>query len=147
MSDAISTPRQNFTLKNTQTEIEEKLRYITDKLPIYKFIEKNDALNSIRIEATRSFQSQHLDFRFQESKETSTTFEVEVSKSTGGMTNDDSSLYAKKNMDDVMSYLTKCLDGYVITEEDAKKLQSEQNNNMILYAVGFVILMIFIFWI
>jgi len=46
-----------------------------------------------------------------------------------------------------MSYLTKCLDGYVITEEDAKKLQSEQNNNMILYAVGFVILMIFIFWI
>jgi|TARA_B110000467_G_scaffold125883_1_gene118464 hypothetical protein len=147
MSDTISTPRQNFTLKNTQTEIEEKLRYITDKLPIYKFIEKNDALNSIRIEATRSFQSQHLDFRFQESNETSTTFEVEVSKSTGGMTNDDSSLYAKKNMDDVMSYLTKCLDGYVITEEDAKKLQSEQNNNMILYAVGFVILMIFIFWI
>ena len=147
MSDAISTPRQNFTLKNTQTEIEEKLRYITDKLPIYKFIEKNDALNSIRIEATRSFQSQHLDFRFQESNETSTTFEVEVSKSTGGMTNDDSSLYAKKNMDDVMSYLTKCLDGYVITEEDSKKLQSEQNNNMILYAVGFVILMIFIFWI
>ena len=147
MSDTISTPRQNFTLKNTQTEIKEKLRYITDKLPIYKFIEKNDALNSIRIEATRSFQSQHLDFRFQESNETSTTFEVEVSKSTGGMTNDDSSLYAKKNMDDVMSYLTKCLDGYVITEEDAKKLQSEQNNNMILYAVGFVILMIFIFWI
>jgi len=147
MSDTISTPRQNFTLKNTQTEIEEKLRYLTDKLPIYKFIEKNDALNSIRIEATRSFQSQHLDFRFQESNETSTTFEVEVSKSTGGMTNDDSSLYAKKNMDDVMSYLTKCLDGYVITEEDAKKLQSEQNNNMILYAVGFVILMIFIFWI
>ena len=147
MSDTISTPRQNFTLKNTQTEIEEKLRYITDKLPIYKFIEKNDALNSIRIEATRSFQSQHLDFRFQESNETSTTFEVEVSKSTGGMTNDDSSLYAKKNMDDVMSYLTKCLDGYVISEEDAKKLQSEQNNNMILYAVGFVILMIFIFWI
>ena len=40
MSDAISTPRQNFTLKNTQAEIEEKLRYITDKLPIYKFIEK-----------------------------------------------------------------------------------------------------------
>ena len=147
MSDTISTPRQNFTLKNTQTEIEEKLRYITDKLPIYKFIEKNDALNSIRIEATRSFQSQHLDFRFQESNETSTTFEVEVSKSTGGMTNDDSSLYAKKNMDDVMDYLTKCLGGYVITEEDAKKLQSEQNNNMILYAVGFVILMIFIFWI
>jgi hypothetical protein len=147
MSDTISTPRQNFTLKNTQTEIEEKLRYITEKLPIYKFIEKNDALNSIRIEATRSFQSQHLDFRFQESNETSTTFEVEVSKSTGGMTNDDSSLYAKKNMDDVMSYLTKCLDGYVITEEDAKKLQSEQNNNMILYAVVFVIIMIWIFWI
>ena len=147
MSDAISTPRQNFTLKNTQTEIEEKLRYITDNLPIYKFIEKNDALNSIRIEATRSFQSQHLDFRFQESNETSTTFEVEVSKSTGGMTNDDSSLYAKKNMDDVMSYLTKCLGGYVITEEDAKKLQSEQNNNMILYAVVFVIVMIWIFWI
>ena len=63
------------------------------------------------------------------------------------MTNDDSSLYAKKNMDDVMSYLTKCLDGYVITEEDAKKLQSEQNNNMILYAVVFVIIMIWIFWI
>jgi hypothetical protein len=147
MSDTISTPRQNFTLKNTQTEIEEKLRYITEKLPIYKFIEKNDALNSIRIEATRSFQSQHLDFRFQESNETSTTFEVEVSKSSGGMTNDDSSLYAKKNMDDVMSYLTKCLDGYVITEEDAKKLQSEQNNNMILYAVVFVIIMIWIFWI
>lgn len=145
MSDAISTPRQTFTLKNDQKEIEEKIRYISEKLPIYKFLEKNDALNSIRVEATRSFQSQHLDFRFQESNETSTTFEVEVSKSTGGMTSDDSSLYAKKNLDDFMSYLTKCLGGYQITEEDAKSVQSEQNKNMLLYVVFFIVIMIFIF--
>ena len=145
MSDAISTPRQTFTLKNDQKEIEEKIIYISEKLPIYKFLEKNDALNSIRVEATRSFQSQHLDFRFQESNETSTTFEVEVSKSTGGMTNDDSSLYAKKNLDDFMSYLTKCLGGYQITEEDAKSVQSEQNKNMLLYVAFFIAAMIFIF--
>jgi len=145
MSDAISTPRQTYTLKNNQKEIEEKIRYICEKLPIYKFLEKNDALNSIRVEATRSFQSQHLDFRFQESNETSTNFEVEVSKSTGGMTNDDSSLYAKKNLDDFMGYLTKCLGGYQITEEDAKTVQSEQNKNM-LFGVGFfIIIMILIF--
>ncbi len=143
-NNAIPTPRQTYTLKYKQSEIEEKIKYISEELPTYKFKEKNNALNSIRVEITRGFQPQHLDIRFQESKDESTTFEIEVSKHTGGMTNDDSSMYAKQNLEELMSFLTKCLEGHIITEEEKKSAQKKQLTNMLL--VG-GILIIFIWWI
>ena len=89
MSNAIATPKQLYTLKYPRTEIEKVIRYVCDELPTYKFLAKNDTLNSIRVEARGAFLSQHLDFRFQPSDNESCVFELEVSKSTGGMTNDD----------------------------------------------------------
>jgi hypothetical protein len=65
----------------------------------------------MRIEITRGFQPQHLDVRFQDNNEESTRFEFEVSKHTGGMTDDDSNLYAKQNLDEFISFLLKCLEG------------------------------------
>ena len=143
MNNAIPTPRQTFTLNFSQQEIEDKIKYISDEIPIYKYLDKNDTLNSIRVEATKSFQPQHLDIRFQNTDESTTTFEIEVSKHTGGMTNDDSSLYAKQNLDEFMGFLTKCLQGGEITEEDKKSLKSAQNKNMIMYGVITVVIIWF----
>jgi len=145
MNNAIPTPRQNYTLKYTQDEIENAIIYIADKLPTYKLLDNNKTLNSLRIEARRAFQPQHLDIRFQDSEEGSTTFEIEVSKFTGGMTNDDSNLYAKKNLDEFMTFLVKCLEGYKITEEDIKTLKKGQNMNMIFYIIFMIILLWFFF--
>ena len=146
MANPIPTPRQNFTLKHKQDKIEETLKYIANELPTYKINQKNEALNSIRVEITRGFQPQHLDIRFDEEKsnEDSTTFEIEVSKHTGGMTDDDSNLYAKQNLDEIMDYLVKCLDGYKITEEDKKSAKNKQLLNMI---IVIIVLAIFIWWI
>tara|TARA_B110000046_G_scaffold169693_1_gene189015 strand:+ start:126 stop:587 length:462 start_codon:yes stop_codon:yes gene_type:complete len=145
MSNAIPTPRQTYTLKFTRNEIENIIIYIAEKLPTYKLLDNNKTLNSIRIQVTRAFQPQHLDIRFQESEGDSTTFEIEVSKFTGGMTNDDSNLYAKKNLDEFMTFLVKCLEGYKITEEDIKNLKKGQTKNMIFYLIFFVILIWFFF--
>ena len=142
MNNAIPTPRQTFTLKNKRDSIESTIEYICNELPTYKLLEKNSSLNSIRVEITRAFQPQHLDVRFQDDKDESTTFEIEVSKHTGGMTNDDSNLYAKENLDEFMSFLTRCLDGYKITEEDKKKIKKAQTANMIFYIIFFIILVV-----
>ena len=138
MSNSIPTPRQTYTLKYNQNKIEEIITYITNELPTYKFLEKNTTLNSIRIQITRGFQPQHMDIRFQDTNDEATTFEIEISKHTGGMTDDDSSLYAKQNLDELMSFLTKCLDGYKITEEDKKSAQNKQLLNMLLIGVVMV---------
>jgi len=95
-NNAIATPRQTFTLKFSKKEVESKIKYLCDKLPTYEFINQNEVLNSIRVEAKGAFLSQHLDFRFQNGDENICVFELEVSKSTGGMTNDDSVFKAKK---------------------------------------------------
>ena len=145
MSNSIPTPRQTFTLKYGQDKIEEMITYIANEMPTYKFIIKNEALNSIRIEITRGFQPQHLDIRFQNNSDESTTsFEVEVSKHTGGMTDDDSNLYAKKNLDQLMDFLVRCLEGYKITEEDKKSAKNAQ-----LLTIFFVSLLViaFIWWV
>jgi hypothetical protein len=137
--DAIPTPKQVFTLKHSRKIVEEKIKYICEKLPTYNFLSQNDTLNSIRIEAVGAFQKQHLDFRFQDTDENTCVFELEVSKFTGGMTNGDSILKAKKNMDEFMEYLTKCIGGYEITEEDIKKLKDAKNKNMLFYMIILVI--------
>ena len=143
MSNAIPTPRQNYTLKFTRDEIENSIIYIAEKLPTYKLLDNNKTLNSIRVQATRALQPQHLDIRFQESEGDSTTFEIEVSKFSGGMTNDDSNLYAKKNLDEFMTFLVKCLEGYKITEDDIKTLKKGQNMNVIFYIIFIAILIWF----
>ena len=74
MGNSIPTPRQTFTLKYEQNKIEEIITYIANEMPTYKFIKKNEALNSIRIEITRGFKPQHLDIRFQENSEEATSF-------------------------------------------------------------------------
>jgi len=107
-------------------------------MPTYKFLNQNDTLNSLRIEITRGFQPQHLDFRFEESDSSNCNFEIEVSKHTGGMTDDDSNLYAKKNLDEIMEFLVKCLEGYKITEEDKKSAKSQQTTNVIIAIVVFI---------
>ena len=103
MSNSIPTPRQTYTIKYSKNKIKETIKYITEELPTYKFLENNEKLDSIRIQITRGFQPQHLDIRFQEDNEELTKFEIEVSKHTGGMSDDDSSLYAKQNLDELMS--------------------------------------------
>jgi len=144
MNNAIPTPRQTYTIENTKEEIINALEYIANELPTYKLLDKNEKLNSLRIEITRGFQPQHLDVRFQETDSDKTTFEIEVSKHTGGMTNDDSNLYAKKNLDECMGYLIKCLDGYKITEEDKQAVKKSQMTNVLI--VG-VIMVVLIWWI
>lgn len=144
-SNAIATPRQSFTLNFPKKDVENKIKYLCEKLPTFNFLNQNETLNSIRVEAKGAFLSQHLDFRFQNSESNICIFELEVSKSTGGMTNDDSILKAKKNMDEFMEYLTKCLEGYEITEEDINKLKKNQMNNMIFYIIFFIILLWFLF--
>lgn len=144
MSNSIPTPRQTYTIKYSKGKIKETIKYIAEELPTYKFLENNEQLDSIRIQITRGFQPQHLDIRFQEDNEESSKFEVEVSKHIGGMTNDDSNLYAKQNLDELMSYLLKCLEGYKITDEDKKSAQKKQLTNM--FVVG-VILIVVIWWI
>jgi hypothetical protein len=145
MSNAVATPRQTFTLNYPKKEVENKIKYLCEKLPTYNFINQNDTLNSIRVEAKGAFLSQHLDFRFQNSDESTCVFELEISKSTGGMTNDDSMLKAKKNMDEFMEYLTKCLGGYEIAEEDINKLKKSQTNSIIFYIIALIILIWFFF--
>lgn len=144
-NNAVATPRQTYTLNFPKNEVENKMKYLCEKLPTYNFLNQNDTLNSIRVEAKGAFLSQHLDFRFQNSDESKCVFELEVSKSTGGMTNDDSILKAKKNMDEFMEYLTKCLGGYEITEDDINKLEKAKNNSMIFYIIFFVIITWFLF--
>ena len=144
MSNSIPTPRQSYTLGHSKEKIIEMLKYIATELPTYKFLSENKALNSVRLEITRGFQPQHLDVRFEESDSDQTKFEIEVSKFTGGMTDDDSNLYAKKNLDECMDYLVKCLDGYKITEEDKSAAKKNQNTNMIV--VGIVTIVV-IWWI
>ena len=144
-NNAVATPRQTYTLNFPKNEVENKMKYLCEKLPTYNFLNQNDTLNSIRVEAKGAFLSQHLDFRFQNSDESKCVFELEVSKSTGGMTNDDSILKAKKNMDEFMEYLTKCLGGYEITEDDINKLEKAKNNSMIFYIIFFVIIIWFLF--
>ena len=143
MSNSIPTPRQTFTIKYSKNSIKETIKYIADELPTYKFLENNEKLDSIRIQITKGFQPQHLDIRFQEDNDELTKFEIEVSKHTGGMTDDDSNLYAKQNLDELMSFLLKCLDGYKITDEDKKSTQNKQLVNIII--VG-VVLVIVIWW-
>jgi hypothetical protein len=144
-NNAISTPRQVFTLNFPKNEVVDKIKYLCEKLPTYNFLDQNDMLNSIRVEAKGAFLSQHMDFRFQNSEENTCVFELEVSKSTGGMTNDDSILKAKKNLDEFMEYLTKCLGGYEITEEDVNKLKKSQTNSMIFYIIFLIIIIWFFF--
>jgi hypothetical protein len=144
MSNSIPTPRQTYNINYSKDKIKETIKYIAEELPTYKFLENNEQLDSMRIQITRGFQPQHLDIRFQEASAESTKFEIEVSKHTGGMTNDDSSLYAKQNLDELMSFLLKCLDGYKITEEDKKSAQNKQLINMLVVGVVMVIL---IWWI
>jgi hypothetical protein len=144
-NDAVATPRQTYTLNFPKKEVESKMKYLCEKLPTYNFLNQNDTLNSIRVEAKGAFLSQHLDFRFQNSDERTCVFELEVSKSTGGMTNDDSILKAKKNMDEFMEYLTKCLGGYEITEDDVNKLKKAKNNNIIFYIIFLIIIIWFFF--
>jgi len=145
MSNAISTPRQTFTLDFSREDVESKIQYVCDRLPTYVFKDKNDALNSIRVEATQAIQTQHMDFRFQDSEEGKCKFELEISKSTGGMTDDDSTMFAKKNMEEFMDYLTKCLGGYEISDADVQEIKSAQSKNVILYIIVFVLIMIWIF--
>ena len=109
-----------------------------------KFLNKNDTLNSLRIQITRGFQPQHLDFRFQETEDDKSVFEIEVSKHTGGMTNDDSMLYAKRNLEECVDFLIKCLDGYKITEEDKSKAKNNQTLNVVLVIV---VIALFVWWI
>ena len=136
MANSIPTPRQSFTLKYKKEQIEKTTKYIADEMPTYKFINKNEALNSMRIQITRGFQPQHLDIRFQNDDDESTTsFEIEVSKHTGGMTDDDSNLYAKKNLDEFMDFMVKCLEGYKITEEDKKKAKNAQAITVLLISL------------
>ena len=138
-NNGIPTPRQTYTLKYSKESIIEKLKYIALEMPTYKYISYNQDLNTLRIEITRSFQPQHLDFRFDETiSNDETKFEVEVSKHTGGMTDDDSSLHAKKNLEEIMDFLIKCLKGYLISEEDKKAAKKGQIGNMIFVAVVFV---------
>ncbi|WP_395617677.1 hypothetical protein [Aquirufa sp.] len=144
-NNAIATPRQLFTLNFPKKDVENKIKYLCEKLPTYVFMNQNETLNSMRIEAKGAFLSQHMDFRFQNTDEDICIFELEVSKSTGGMTNDDSILKAKKNIDEFMEFLTKCLEGYEISEEDIKKLKKSQTNNMIFYVIFFIILLWFFF--
>lgn len=144
-NNAVATPRQTYTLNFPKKEVESKMKYLCEKLPTYNFLNQNDTLNSIRVEAKGAFLSQHLDFRFQNSGESTCVFELEVSKSTGGMTNDDSMMKAKKNMDEFMEYLTKCLGGYEITEEDINKLKKSKTNSMIFYVIFLIILAWFFF--
>ena len=59
------------------------------------------------------------------------------------MTNDDSNLYAKKNLDEFMTFLVKCLEGYKITEDDIKTLKKGQNMNVIFYIIFIAILIWF----
>lgn len=146
MSNSIPTPRQTFTIKYSKDKIKETIKYIADELPTYKFLENNEKLDSIRIEITRGFQPQHLDIRFQEDNDELTKFEIEVSKHTGGMTDDDSNLYAKQNLDELMSFLLKCLDGYKITDEDKKSAQNKQLVNMLIVGVVLVIVILVFFW-
>jgi len=144
-NNAIATPRQLFTLNFPKKDVENKIKYLCEKLPTYVFMNQNETLNSMRIEAKGAFLSQHMDFRFQNTDEDICIFELEVSKSTGGMTNDDSILKAKKNIDEFMEFLTKCLEGYEISEEDINKLKKSQTNNMIFYVIFFIILLWFFF--
>ena len=144
MNNSIPTPRQTYTIKYSKNKIKETIKYIAEEFHTYKFLENNEQLDSIRIQITRGFQPQHLDIRFQEDNEELTKFEIEVSKHTGGMTDDDSNLYAKQNLDEFMSFLLKCLDGYKITDEDKKSVQNKQLVNMLV--VG-VILVAVIWWI
>jgi hypothetical protein len=144
MSNAVPTPRQTFTLKHSQENIEKILMYICEELPTYKFLNKNDTLNSLRIQITRGIQPQHLDFRFQETEDDKSVFEIEVSKHTGGMTNDDSMLYAKRNLEECVDFLIKCLDGYKITEEDKSKAKNNQTLNVVLVIV---VTALFVWWI
>lgn len=143
-NDAIPTPRQKYNLKYSKSKIIDCARYISEELPTYKFLNHNEHLNSIRIEITRAFQPQHLDIRFENEEENDTSFEIEISKHTGGMTNDDSNLFAKQNLDEFMTFLIKCLEGYRITEEDKKSAKKGQNKNMILYLVVTIII---VWWI
>jgi hypothetical protein len=138
MSNSIPTPRQRYSLKYPKEKIVTTLKYISEEMPTYKFLNQNDTLNSLRIEITRGFQPQHLDFRFEESDSSNCNFEIEVSKHTGGMTDDDSNLYAKKNLDEIMEFLVKCLEGYKITEEDKKSAKSQQTTNVIIAIVVFI---------
>ena len=144
-NNAVATPRQTYTLNFPKKNVESKIKYLCDKLPTYNFLNQNETLNSIRVEAKGAFLSQHLDFRFQNSDESTCVFELEVSKSTGGMTNDDSILKAKKNMDEFMEYLTKCLGGYEITEDDINKLKKAKNNSIIFYIIFFIIRLVIYF--
>ena len=144
MSNSVPTPRQTFTLKHSQENIEKNLMYICEELPTYKFLNKNDTLNSLRIQITRGIQPQHLDFRFQETEDDKSVFEIEVSKHTGGMTNDDSMLYAKRNLEECVDFLIKCLDGYKITEEDKSKAKNNQTLNVVLVIV---VTALFVWWI
>ena len=144
-NSAVAPPKQNFVLDYPKEDVENKIKYLCEKLPTYNFLNQNDALNSIRVEAKGAFLSQHLDFRFQKVDENKCVFELEVSKSTGGMTHDDSLLKAKKNMDEFMDYLTKCLDGYEITQEDISKLKKSQVNTMIFYLIFSIIIIWFLF--
>ena len=61
------------------------------------------------------------------------------------MTNDDSIYKAKKNLDEFMEYLTKCLAGYEISDEDINKLKKNQTNSMIFYIIFFIIIVWFFF--
>jgi hypothetical protein len=144
-NNAIATPRQTFNLNFPKKEVENKIKYLCEKLPTYNFLSENDTLNSLRVEAKGAFLSQHLDFRFQSLDENTCVFELEVSKSTGGMTNDDSILKAKKNMDEFMEFLTKCLGGYEISEEDINTLNKNKNNSVIFYIIFFIIIFWFFF--
>jgi hypothetical protein len=144
-NNAIATPKQTFTIKFSRAEVEKKIKYLCEKLPTYEFLNQNEVLNSIRVEAKGAFTNQHMDFRFQSSEGDTCIFELEISKSTGGMTNDDSILKAKKNMDEFMEYLTKCLEGYEITEEDVAKLKKSKTNSMIFYVIFFIIIVWFFF--
>lgn len=145
MSNSIPTPRQKFTLNFAKSDVIAKLKYVADELPTYKFISHNETLNSVRIEITRGFQPQHLDFRFDELEDLSKcSFEVEVSKNTGGMTDDDSNLYAKKNLEESIDFLVKCLGGYEITEEDKKAASKNQLQNII---IGLIVIIAAIWWI
>jgi hypothetical protein len=138
-NNAVATPRQTFTLNYSKIEVENKIKYLCEQLPTYNFTSQNDSLNSIRVEAIGAFQKQHLDFRFQNTEENKCSFELEVSKATGGMTNGDSILKAKKNIDEFMEYLTKCLGGYEISTEDIDKLKKAKNNNMLFYLIIFIL--------
>ena len=144
MSNSIPTPRQTYTIKYKKDLIKKTIKYIADELPTYKFLENNEHLDSIRIQITRGFQPQHLDIRFQEDNDEQTKFEIEVSKHTGGMTDDDSNLYAKRNLEELMSFLLKCLDGYKITDEDKKSARNKQLATIIIVSA---VVVVAIWWI